>query len=118
MRTTIDIPDPLFREVKATAARKGVLLKQFITAALIREVAEEAHGTSAAEHQQKVSEFLRGIQAHNTAPVPALNRDELHERSWRVSRQTVAGASRSVADLRIPLVVPAPRSSAAFEPLR
>lgn len=80
MRTTIDIPDSLFREVKATAARKGMLLKQFITAALIREVAGEAHGASAAEHQQKVSEFLRGIQAENTAPVTALDRDELHER--------------------------------------
>lgn len=80
MRTTIDIPDPLFREVKAHAARKGVLLKQFITSALIREVAGEAHGASAAEHQQKVSEFLLGIQAQNTAPVPALNRDELHQR--------------------------------------
>lgn len=80
MRTTIDIPDALFREVKATAARKGLLLKQFITSALIREVAEESHGVSAAEHQQKVNEFLRGIQAQNTAPVPALDRDELHER--------------------------------------
>ena len=80
MRTTIDIPDPLFREVKATAARKGLLLKQFITAALIREVAGEAHGASAAEHEQKVSEFLRGIQAQNTVPIPALNRAELHER--------------------------------------
>ena len=80
MRTTIDIPDPLFREVKATAARKGVLLKEFITAALIREVAGEAQGTSAAEHQQKVNEFLHGIQAANTAPAPALNRDDLHER--------------------------------------
>jgi hypothetical protein len=80
MRTTIDLPDPLFREVKATAARKGMLLKQFITAALIREVAGEAYGASAAEHEQKVSEFLRGIQAQNTVPIPALNRDELHER--------------------------------------
>jgi hypothetical protein len=80
MRTTIDIPDPLFREVKAIAARKGLLLKQFITSALIREVAEESQGVSAAEHQQKVSEFLHGIQAQNTAPVPALHRDDLHQR--------------------------------------
>jgi hypothetical protein len=51
MRATIDIPDPLFREVKETA-----------------------------EHEQKVSEFLCGIQARNTVPMPALNRDELHDR--------------------------------------
>lgn len=66
--------------MKATAARKGLLLKQFITSALIRKVAEESHGVSAAEHQRKVSEFLRGIQAKNTVPMSALNRDELHER--------------------------------------
>lgn len=80
MRTTIDIPDPLFREVKATAARKGMMLKQFITAALVREVAEAAGSSSVQEHQQRVSEFLRGIQAGNIEPIPALNRDELHER--------------------------------------
>ena len=34
MRTTIDLPDPLFREVKATAARSGMLLKDYITEAL------------------------------------------------------------------------------------
>lgn len=80
MRTTIDIPDPLFREVKATAARKGVRLKEFITAALIREVAGGDYGTTAAGHQQRIHDFLRGIQATNAAPIPALNRDELHER--------------------------------------
>ncbi|MEX1115466.1 MAG: hypothetical protein WEB53_09460 [Akkermansiaceae bacterium] len=80
MRTTIDIPDPLFREVKATAARKGVLLKEFITAALIREVAGESQGPTAAEHEKRIAGFLRGIQAANTVPVPALDRDELHQR--------------------------------------
>ena len=80
MRTTIDIPDPLFREVKATAARKGVLLKEFITAALVREVSAEVNSPSSLEHQQRVSEFLRGIEAGNALPVPALNRDELNQR--------------------------------------
>ncbi|MGB0743057.1 MAG: hypothetical protein ACPGSB_00900 [Opitutales bacterium] len=31
MKTTIDLPDPLFREAKATAAAKGQTLKTFIT---------------------------------------------------------------------------------------
>ena len=34
MRTTIDLPDPLFREVKATAAMKGMRLKDYISEAL------------------------------------------------------------------------------------
>ena len=30
MRTTIDLPDPLFRELKARSALKGALLKYFV----------------------------------------------------------------------------------------
>ncbi len=38
MRTTIDLPDQLFREVKAVAARRGASLKTFIRAAVEEEV--------------------------------------------------------------------------------
>ena len=38
MRTTIDLPDALFRRAKATAAARGVSLKQVITAAIEKEV--------------------------------------------------------------------------------
>ena len=34
MRTTIDIPDPVFRQAKATAALKGLSLKSFIIDAI------------------------------------------------------------------------------------
>ena len=34
MRTTIELSDPLFREVKATAARQGIRLKDYIAEAL------------------------------------------------------------------------------------
>ena len=34
MKTTIDLPDPLFRRAKATAAQRGVSLKRFITEAV------------------------------------------------------------------------------------
>lgn len=34
MKTTIDLPDPLFRKVKATAAAEGVSLKAFIAGAV------------------------------------------------------------------------------------
>jgi hypothetical protein len=38
MRTTIDLPDELIREVKAIAARRGTSLKTVIRAALEEEV--------------------------------------------------------------------------------
>ncbi len=34
MKTTIEIPDPLFRKAKSRAAERGQTLKQFITEAL------------------------------------------------------------------------------------
>ncbi len=34
MRTTIDLPDPVFRETKALAAMRGVTMKQFILDAI------------------------------------------------------------------------------------
>ena len=38
MRTTIDLPDPLFRELKAVAARRGTSLKNVIRTAVEEEV--------------------------------------------------------------------------------
>jgi hypothetical protein len=38
MRTTIDLPDPLFRELKALAARRGTSLKTVIRAAVEEEI--------------------------------------------------------------------------------
>jgi hypothetical protein len=31
MRTTLDLPDPLFRELKARAAQRGLKMKQLLT---------------------------------------------------------------------------------------
>ena len=45
MRTTIDIPDNIFRRVKAAAALEGKSLKVFLTQALERELALRAAAT-------------------------------------------------------------------------
>lgn len=39
MKTTLEIPDPLFRKAKATAAERGQSLKQFVTDALQEKLA-------------------------------------------------------------------------------
>jgi hypothetical protein len=38
MRTTVDLPDPLFRELKAIAARRGTSLKNVIREAVELEI--------------------------------------------------------------------------------
>ena len=39
MRTTIEVPGPMFREIKSIAARRGTSLKEFVLRAIEREVA-------------------------------------------------------------------------------
>jgi hypothetical protein len=41
MRTTIDLPDHLFRQVKAKAALHGETLKEFVQTAIEREFSTE-----------------------------------------------------------------------------
>lgn len=45
MRTTIDMPDALFRRTKATAAARGITLKEMIVTAVEREVAQPARAS-------------------------------------------------------------------------
>ena len=39
MRTTVEIPDDLFRKAKAHAALKGIMLKDLVVSALRKELA-------------------------------------------------------------------------------
>ena len=38
MKTTIEIPDPLFRRVKSTALERSQTLKEFVTEALVEKL--------------------------------------------------------------------------------
>ena len=46
MKTTLDIPDPLFRQSKARAALRGVSLRQFVAEALEEKITAPAPGRS------------------------------------------------------------------------
>lgn len=41
MKTTLDIPDETFRQVKARAALRGIPLRQFVTEALEEKIRED-----------------------------------------------------------------------------
>ena len=49
MKTTLEIPDPLFRRAKATAAERGQSLKEFVTEALRDKLALDAGRAHASE---------------------------------------------------------------------
>ena len=41
MRTTVDLPAPLFRQMKATAALRGISIKDLVSAAVESEIVRE-----------------------------------------------------------------------------
>lgn len=44
MKTTLEIPDDIFRQSKAAAAMRGESLKEFVTESLRARLAQEASG--------------------------------------------------------------------------
>jgi hypothetical protein len=52
MRTTLDLPDPLFRSLKARAAMEGSSLKDFVVRLVQRELSSPATPTSA-KHSER-----------------------------------------------------------------
>ncbi len=62
MKTTLEMPDKLFRRAKATAAQRGQTLKQLVTAALERELVGHASGTKTSKRKRAEAEaFLREL---------------------------------------------------------
>lgn len=49
MKTTLEMPDDLFRRAKATAAKRGQSLKQFVTTALEHELAKRSKPAASAK---------------------------------------------------------------------
>jgi len=54
MKTTLEIPDDLFRQTKATAAMRGESLKEFVTEALQAHLERQTAGASAQRGWQSV----------------------------------------------------------------
>jgi len=63
MKTTLEMPDKLFRRAKATAAQRGQSLKQLVTVALERELAGPAPGTKSSKRKRaEVEASLRELK--------------------------------------------------------
>ena len=56
MKTTLELPDPIFRKAKATAAERGQSLKEFVTEALQDKLARDTARAKAREPQ-----WMRGF---------------------------------------------------------
>jgi len=73
VKTTIDLPDPIFRKAKATAAERGVSLKTFITEAVESRL-------SAVEFSQQVKPWMALMNE-----LPAVPKDVIESITLRVA---------------------------------
>ena len=79
MRTTLDIPDAVFKKAKLKAVHEGISLKAVVTRALERELT--APGADLATRSKRARRLFRALdKAHNQTPVGRLNREDLYER--------------------------------------
>lgn len=86
VRTNFDLPDPLFREVKATAARQGMRLKDYVTEALQDKLAKRPI------HAEKPWMKFAGIASNDPEMVAELKRiekiveeyfEQIEEEEWK-----------------------------------
>jgi len=76
MRTTIALPDDLFRKAKARAALDGISFKDLVTRYLGQGLSQGAPLT-AEEARRRRSELPHARQARGK-PLPALSNEDLH----------------------------------------
>ena len=61
MKTTIEMPDALFRRAKAAAALQGLSMKEWLTNLLRREIDAPALPESPGDKQQEIKAFNREL---------------------------------------------------------
>ena len=62
MRTTLDLPDPLFRELKARSALRSVLLKDFVETAPVGWISGFVAKVPFAENTAGVADGLQQLR--------------------------------------------------------
>lgn len=79
MRTTLEIPDEIFKKAKLQAVHEGIALKEVITRALQREFAPA--GGEVALRKARAQRLFKALdKARNTRPVGRLKRKEIYDR--------------------------------------
>jgi len=74
MRTTLDLPDPLFRELKTESARRGLKLKELL--ATFVEAGLQQPSTDSSEAARKRSPLPAARRASGST-IPAIDNQEI-----------------------------------------
>jgi hypothetical protein len=77
MRTTVDVPDALFKRAKLRAVHEGVSLRDLFVRALTREISPQ----SVSARAERAAALFAALDAsRNAVPVGRLNRGDLYDR--------------------------------------
>ena len=85
MKTTLDIPDPLFREAKMIAAREGITLRAVVTRALQAELQRGGHSGDAPPSWRQAFGGLRHLRHESKVIDDAIEEafEQIDEQAWR-----------------------------------
>lgn len=82
MRTTLEIPDSLFKKAKLKAVHEGLPLKDIINRALARELAATADDGAA--RRSRTERLLTALAGRNIEPIAPLTREAIHARARNI----------------------------------
>jgi len=84
MKTTLEIPDPLFREAKMLAAREGATLRAVVTRALAAELERAGHPGATPPPWRKAFGGLRRLQSESAGVNAAIEAafEHVDEDAW------------------------------------
>ncbi len=79
MKTTIDLPDELFREVVVLAAHRNTSFSELVIEGLqyVKELSEKL---TLENRRAKAVQLLKAMQASNTEPMVPMTREEIYDR--------------------------------------
>ena len=85
MKTTVEIPDSLFRQAKAAAAQQGISLKLFLTEALRERLRQRASGSPHARPWMRAFGGLRDLhrETKRVERIIAEEFERIDEEEWR-----------------------------------
>jgi hypothetical protein len=83
MKTTLEIPDDLYRQTKATAALRGESLKDFVTEALKIHLERQTSGASAQRGWRSVFGKARREDVEAVDAITAAEFERIDPDEWR-----------------------------------
>ena len=85
MKTTIELPDALYRKLKSAAAEEGRSIKDILTEAVTDRLRRQRPGPSAAKAWEAAFGGLRGLHRENRRidRIIAAEFETIDEKQWR-----------------------------------